>query len=106
MARAALLANLSRAQVASPDLGSCSCSHPQTRLGRAGAQAELLPTTQTPWAAMKAAAAGAAALACGNASCGKALVPPLLQCSKCKADLLLQGLPGSPAPMRSVRCAR
>ena len=27
--------------------------------------------------------AGAAALACGNAACGKALTPPLLQCSKC-----------------------
>ena len=33
----------------------------------------------------KAAAAGAAALACGNAECRKALAPPLLQCSKCKA---------------------
>ena len=31
-------------------------------------------------------AAGAAALACGNAACGKALAPPLLQCSKCKAE--------------------
>ena len=35
---------------------------------------------------MKAAAAGAAALACGNAECRKALAPPLLQCSKCKAE--------------------
>ena len=31
-------------------------------------------------------AAGAGALACGNAACGKALAPPLLQCSKCKAE--------------------
>jgi len=23
---------------------------------------------------------------CGNAACGKALTPPLLQCSKCKAE--------------------
>ena len=30
--------------------------------------------------------APAAALACGNAACGKALAPPLLQCSKCKAE--------------------
>jgi hypothetical protein len=29
--------------------------------------------------------AAAAALACGYAACRKALVPPLLQCSKCKA---------------------
>ena len=48
---------------------------------------------QPAWAAMskKAAAAatpaaGGAALACGNAACGKALAPPLLQCSKCKAE--------------------
>ena len=25
-------------------------------------------------------------VACGNAACGKALAPPLLQCSKCKAE--------------------
>ena len=31
-------------------------------------------------------AAGGAALACGNAECRKALAPPLLQCSKCKAE--------------------
>ena len=31
-------------------------------------------------------AAGVAALACGNAACGKALAPPLLQCSKCKGE--------------------
>jgi hypothetical protein len=35
-------------------------------------------------AAAATPAAGVAALACGNAACGKALVPPLLQCSKCK----------------------
>ena len=37
-------------------------------------------------AAAGAPAAPAAALACGNAACGKALAPPLLQCSKCKAE--------------------
>ena len=31
-------------------------------------------------------AAAAAALACGNAECRKALAPSLLQCSKCKAE--------------------
>ena len=31
-------------------------------------------------------AAGTAALACGNAECRTALAPPLLQCSKCKAE--------------------
>ena len=31
-------------------------------------------------------AAGVAALACGNAACGKALALPLLQCSKCKGE--------------------
>ena len=35
---------------------------------------------------MSKKAAGAAALACGNAACGKALAPPLLQCSKCKGE--------------------
>jgi len=28
----------------------------------------------------------AAVLSCGNAACGKALAPPLLQCSSCKAE--------------------
>ena len=31
-------------------------------------------------------APGAAALTCGNAPCGKELVPPLLRCSQCKAE--------------------
>ena len=35
---------------------------------------------------MSKKATGAAALACGNAACGKALAPPLLQCSKCKGE--------------------
>ena len=35
---------------------------------------------------MSKKAAGAAALACGNSACGKALAPPLLQCSKCKGE--------------------
>ena len=30
--------------------------------------------------------AAGAALACGNATCRKTLAPPLLQCSKCKAE--------------------
>ena len=33
-----------------------------------------------------APAPGPAAPACGNAACGKALAPPLMQCSKCKAE--------------------
>ena len=37
-------------------------------------------------AAAATPAAGVAALACGNAACGKALTPPLLQCSKCKGE--------------------
>ena len=52
-------------------------------------------------------APGHAALACGNAACGKALGPPLLQCFKCKAELLLQGVPGGrpgrPRPRRAQR---
>ena len=37
-------------------------------------------------AAAATPAAGGAALSCGNAACGKALAPPLLQCSKCKGE--------------------
>ena len=37
-------------------------------------------------AAAPAPVPAAATLACGNAACGKALAPPLLQCSKCKAE--------------------
>ena len=50
-------------------------------------------SSQPAWAAMSrkagaaaTPAAGGAALACGNAECGKALAPPLLQCSKCKGE--------------------
>ena len=32
------------------------------------------------------APAGGGALVCGNSACGQALAPPLLQCSKCKAE--------------------
>ena len=39
-----------------------------------------------PKRAAKPAPGAAAALACGNAACGKTLAPPLLQCSKCKAE--------------------
>ena len=44
-------------------------------------------------------AAGNARLACGNAECRKALAPPLLQCSKCKAEAYCVpgGRPGRPA---------
>ena len=54
------------------------------------------------------AAAGAAALACGNAACGKALAPPLLQCSKCKAEAYCckacqVGDPAAPAAHRAPR---
>jgi hypothetical protein len=41
---------------------------------------------KTAAAATPAPAPAAAALACGNAACGKALAPPLLQCSKCKGE--------------------
>ena len=49
-----------------------------------------------------APAPAAAALACGNAACGKTLAPPLLQCSKCKAEAYCckacqVGDPGAPA---------
>ena len=51
-------------------------------------------------------AAGGAALACGNAECGKALAPPLLQCSKCKAEAYCckacqVGTPAAPAAHRA-----
>ena len=56
-------------------------------------------------------AAGGAALACGNAACGKALAPPLLQCSKCKAEAycckacqVMETRP--PPPPRTARRAR
>ena len=53
-------------------------------------------------AAAATPAAGVAALACGNAACGKALAPPLLQCSKCKGEAYCckacqVGDPGAPA---------
>ena len=55
-----------------------------------------------------AAAAAAPALACGNAECGKALAPPLLQCSKCKAEAYCckacqVGDPAAPAAHRAPR---
>ena len=37
-------------------------------------------------AAVATPATGGAARACGNVACGKALAPPMLQCSKCKGD--------------------
>ena len=59
-------------------------------------------------AAAGAPAAPAAALACGNAACGKALAPPLLQCSKCKAEAYCckacqVGDPAAPAAHRAPR---
>ena len=52
-------------------------------------------------------AAGGAALACGNAECGKALAPPLLQCSKCKAEAYCCKAcqVGDPACPRHALCA-
>ena len=64
---------------------------------------------QFAWAAMsKKAAAGNATLACGNAACGKALAPPLLQCSKCKGEAYCckacqVGDPAAPAAHRAPR---
>ena len=55
---------------------------------------------------MSKKAAGAAALACGNAACGKALAPPLLQCSKCKAEAYCCKACQVPPPPRAVRGAR
>ena len=60
-------------------------------------------------AAAAAPAAGAAALACGNAECRKALAPPLLQCSKCKAEAYCCKAcqVGDPAcPRHALRAAR
>ena len=55
----------------------------------------------------KPAAKPAAALACGNAACGKALVLPLLQCSKCKAEAYCCKAcqVGDPACPRHALCA-
>ena len=70
-------------------------------------------SAQPAWAAMSkkagaaaTPAAGGAALACGNAECGKALAPPLLQCSKCKAEAYCckacqVGDPAAPAAHRA-----
>ena len=54
-------------------------------------------------------APGPAALACGNAACGKALAPPLLQCAKCKAEAYCCKAcqVGDPAcPRHALRAAR
>ena len=56
-------------------------------------------------AAAATPAAGVAALACGNAACGKALAPPLLQCSKCKAEAYCCKACQVPPP-RTVRRTR
>jgi hypothetical protein len=58
-------------------------------------------------AAAATPAAAAAVLACGNAECGKALAPPLLQCSKCKGEAYCcKACQVPPAPRtRSARCA-
>ena len=58
-------------------------------------------------AAAATPAAGAAALACGNAECRKALAPPLLQCSKCKGEAYCCKACQVPPPpcTRSARCA-
>ena len=57
-------------------------------------------------AAAATPAAGGAALACGNAACGKALAPPLLQCSKCKGEAYCCKACQVPPPPRAARGAR
>ena len=62
-------------------------------------------------AAAPGGAPGGAALACGNAACGKALAPPLLQCSKCKGEAYCckacqVGDPAAPAAHRAPAPAR
>ena len=57
-------------------------------------------------AAAATPAAGVAALACGNAACGKALAPPLLQCSKCKGEAYCCKACQVPPPPRAARGAR
>ena len=62
-------------------------------------------------AAAATPAAGGAALACGNAACGKALAPPLLQCSKCKGEAYCckacqVGEPTRAPPLRTARRTR
>ena len=56
-------------------------------------------------AAVATPAAGNATLACGNTACGKTLAPPLLQCSKCKAEAYCCKAcqVRDPAPPRTVR---
>ena len=56
-------------------------------------------------AAAAAPAAGNATLACGNAECRKALAPPLLQCSKCKAEAYCSKacqVPGPCSPRHAI----
>ena len=58
-------------------------------------------------AAAATPAAGAAALACGNAECGKALAPPLLQCSKCKSEAYCcKACQVGDCPRHALRAAR
>ena len=58
-------------------------------------------------AAAATPAAGVAVLACGNAACGKALAPPLLQCSKCKGEAYCcKACQVPPAPTHSQREVR
>ena len=89
------------------------CNHKKATGGCNG-NWEVAEGAQRAWDAMskKAAAAAtpaaaAAVLACGNAECGKALAPPLLQCSKCKGEAYCcKACQVPPAPRtRSARCA-
>ena len=55
--------------------------------------------------------AAGGALVCGNSACGQALAPPLLQCSKCKAEAYCckacqVGHPAAPATHRAPQRAR
>jgi len=83
--------------------------------GLAGALAPAMPK-KTAAAAKPAAGAvalacgnaGPAAIACGNAACRAALAPPLLQCSKCKAEAYCCKAcqVGRGAPRHAQRAAR
>ena len=47
--------------------------------------------------------AAGGALVCGNSACGQALAPPLLQCSKCKAEAYCCKACQVPPPPRAAR---
>ena len=66
---------------------SCSSASGLPAGGRPGPQrADCSPAGAAMPKKTAAAAQPVAALACANAACGKALAPPVLRCSKCKAE--------------------